>query len=217
MVTISFVHATSNTLRIMKNLAETELRDLECLHFLDETLMYRLPKGDGIPPEMARRFCNLVIAADAVSPTLIVVTCSSYSGLIPLARRLVTAPVIAPDREMLELAVKRFESVTLIATLDNAAKAAEKQLEEIASELGKSIVIEKLVVEGAISLLNKGESEGHDRLVLSAVESHGIKTQGVVLCQFTIAHLEDRVRGVCDRPVLSSLKLTVENIRALSR
>lgn len=217
MKTVSFVHATSNTLRIMKQLAETELLDMECLHFLDETLMYRLPKGKGIPPEMARRFLRLVEAADSATPSLIVVTCSSYSEFIPLARRIVNSPLIAPDRETLEAAVEQFGSITLVGTLDNAVEAAERQILEFAKERNKAIKIDKVMVDGAIALLNKGASELHDNLILSAVKNKKIETEGILLCQFSIAHLQDRVSAESNRPVLSTLRTTVEKIRALTR
>jgi aspartate/glutamate racemase len=212
--TVAIVHATLNSLEAMKK-HQGKLGPVGLVHLLDEGLLKDLAARGAVTPDLVYRFCRLVVAAAESNPDVILTTCSSFSNYVEVAQKMVKAPVLTPDGAMMETVIKRgWNRVMAVATLAAAIQPAQIQLAKLAEAAGKTVIADHLVVPGAYEAAQAGDLARHDRLIVEqAARIRGV--DGIMLCQFTMAHLEAEVQAASGITTVSSLIAALEKVREL--
>lgn len=211
---VAVVHATLNALQAMKK-HQGKLGAVSLVHLLDEGILKDLIVKGTATPDLVYRFCRLVVAAADSSPDLILTTCSSFSNYVEVAQTMVQPPVLTPDGAMLEKIINRgWTQVMAVATMASAVQPALLQLDKIAQRAGKAVTVQSLVVPGAYEAAQAGDMGLHDRLILErAAQIRGVDV--IMLCQFTMAHLEAEVQAASGINTISSLIAAMEKVRQL--
>jgi len=70
------------------------------------------------------------------------------------------------------------------------------------------------VEEGLSEALKSGDRECHDQLIVDALRG-GKDADGIMLCQFTMAHLEERISRETGVATISSLRSALQKVAAL--
>lgn len=203
---MAMIHATATVIPIVESAAATYLPGVEIVHLLDEGMLRELSRAGHVTAELRERFLEISRAAARSNPDILFVTCSSFSQLIPYIRQMLSLPVLGPDEAMIEDVVARWSSAAIVATIAPAITSATSQLEAHARSSGKSLRVSPVLVDRAFAARKSGDIELHDRLVIEAIRRSTAGVDGVMLCQFTIAHLSKRVERELGLPAVSSLE-----------
>lgn len=209
---VGFVHTMVALADRFKKMMAEAFPDIGSFHIVDESLIQELLESGELTPSLVRRLCSQIILAREAGADLIMVTCSSTSPGVDVARKLVDVPVLKIDDPMAERAVEMAESVAVLATAKTTLIPSTELIKNKAKEKGKSVKIESALCEKAFDLLLQGDREGHDRLVKDAALGLAKKAKVLVLAQVSMSHLATEIEKTVRVPVIASPKLAMEAI-----
>jgi Asp/Glu/hydantoin racemase len=208
---VAFIHTVGFLVDEFRRQMREQLPAVDCFHVLNESLLQDLLRG-AAPALVYRRVVQQVqLAADA-GADLIVVTCSSTSPGVDIARQVVEQPVLKIDDPMARQAVQMGPRVVLLCTATSTVAPSSALILAHARELGLSIELGTTVVAPAYEALLAGDRERHDRLVGEAAAALSGQADVIVLAQASLAHLRDRLDAQLPCPVLASPPLLMREL-----
>ena len=210
---VAMVHATLNALNAVEAVIPVALPDAEVIHVMDEGLLRDLLQKGETSPGLVSRFCRLVTAAAESRPDVILTTCSSFAEFVETAQAMVSMPVLTPDGAMIEKVIQNWTRVVMVATAPSAIPVAEQQLSMAAKDSEKNIKIDTILVQEALEALKSRDRARHDQLIVDALRGRK-DADGIMLCQFTMAHLEERISRETGVATISSLRSALQEIAA---
>lgn len=206
---IGFIHTVGFLVDEFRVRMRDELPDVDCFHVLDESLLQDLLRGK--PREAVhRRVVQQVLAAADAGADLIVMTCSSTSPAVDIARQILDRPVLKIDDPMAEAAVATGQRIGLVCTASSTVGPSTALLLSHAEARGREIAVVPMLQADAYAALMRGERAEHDRLIRKAVMQAGATVDTVVLAQASLAHLRDELAAVLPMPVLASPALLMQ-------
>lgn len=212
---VGIIHATTNAVPPLNDAFKELAPDTIVLNFVDEHLQYYANQIQGIDDKVYRDFVNMATTAQEAKVDAIIVACTVLTPIVDVVKPFITVPIIAVDYPMLSSAVKNYEKIGVVATNAPSGPATKAQLENIAKELGKEIMVETEINTQAMTELKAGNIDEHNRL--NALAASELKKRGcevIILAQITQASAEEEVRKL-DLPVLTSPKEAVRAVMQL--
>ena len=105
--------------------------------------------------------------------------------------------------------------IAVIATVESTTGPSVRLIENVAAKMGKEIEVDLHLVEGAMMvLIEQGDAEKHNRMVLGEVQKAAKDNDVVVLAQGSMTVLLPLLKDI-PVPVLSSPRLCVERVKEL--
>ncbi len=172
-----------------------------------------MANGNRVFPSVVQRVCSYVISAEMSGADLVIITCSSISGLADIAARLVEIPVMKIDDPMAELAVKRGRRIKVLATLSTTLTPSVRLIQEKASQQGKAVFLDPVLCEKARQFLDRGNPEMHDRILRKEIEDTIDNYDLIVLAQASMGRVLDTLDSKKANRVLTSPKIAVDYLR----
>ncbi|MBS7811884.1 aspartate/glutamate racemase family protein [Roseococcus pinisoli] len=203
---IAFVHTVGFLVEEFRRLMKEQLPEADSFHVLNESLLQDLLRGQPQALVYRRITAQIVLAAEA-APDLIVVTCSSTSPAVDIARRLVSQPILKIDDPMAAEAVRLGGRVGLLCTAESTVTPSSALLRAHAQEQQRAIEITPVIRPDAYAALMSGDRAQHDSLMRQAAADLAKEVDVVVLAQASLAHLRDGLAADLPCPVLASPKL----------
>ena len=212
---IGIIHATTNAVPPLNDAFKELAPDTIVLNFVDEHLQYYANQIQGIDAKVHRDFVNMATTAQEAKVDAIIVACTVLTPIVDVVKPFITVPIIAVDYPMLSSAVKNYQKIGVVATNAPSGPATKAQLENIAKELGKEIIVETEINTQAMTELKAGNIDEHNRLnTLAANELRKRGCEVIILAQITQASAEEEVSKL-DLPVLTSPKEAVRAVMQL--
>lgn len=208
---IAFIHTVGFLSDSFRQLMRTEMPEIECFHILNESLLKDLLRGEPQEPVYRRVVEQILLASDA-HPDLIVVTCSSTSPAVDIARRLVRQPVLKIDDPMAALAVREGPRIGLLCTATSTVGPSTALLQAHAAEQGMPVSVFPTVNADAYAALMAGDRTRHDQLVRMSAAELAPTVDVIVLAQASLAHLRDLLQEELPCPVLASPPLLMRDL-----
>ena len=204
MVKIGVIHATCAAVEPLNEAAKRMGDDITLLNFVNENLLLRANLVGGADKYGLRSFARVFFEAADAGVDGIIVACTVYTPFVELVRKFVDVPVIGIDNPMLVSAVNQGTKIGIVATTAASGPSAQKQMEEIAAVLGKTVDFEIEIVTEAMKALKSENVELHNRYVYDAGKR--LKDAGcdvIVIAQISTACAAE---GMADLnvPVLTS-------------
>lgn len=212
---IAFIHTVGFLVDDFRSRARTELPGADCFHILNESLLQDLLRGTPQPLAYRRVVEQIVLAAQA-HPDLIVVTCSSTSPAVDIARRIVQQPILKIDDPMMAQAVRNGPRIGLLCTASSTVEPSSALLRAHAAEQGREISLHPVLRPEAYQALMAGDRALHDALLQEAAKELAREVDVLVLAQASLAHLRDPLSATLTCSVLASPPLLMEEIARLS-
>jgi len=212
---IGIIHATCNAVPPLNAAFKEIAPDVTVLNFVDEHLQYYANQIKGIDDKVHRDFVNMAITAEEAKVDAIIVACTVLTPIVDVVKPFITVPIIAVDYPMLNTAVNNFRKIGVVATNAPSGPATKAQLEHIAKELGKKIIVDTEINTQAMAELKAGNVEEHNRL--NALAAEELKKRGcevIILAQITQASAEEETKQL-GLPVLTSPKEAVKAVMQL--
>lgn len=210
---IAFVHTVGFLAEEFRKLMRAELPDADYFHILNESLLQDLLRG-APPAQVYRRVTEQVLLAADAQADLVVVTCSSTSPAVDIARCLVSVPVLKIDDPMAAEAVRSGARIGLLCTATSTLgpSTALLQSHAQAQAQGRSVSIHPLVNADAYTALMAGDRAQHDLLVRRSAAELAPQVDVLVLAQASLAHLRDGLAAELPCPVLASPPLLMREL-----
>jgi Asp/Glu/hydantoin racemase len=196
--------------RLVYDILNELLPDVEITNLVDDTMLKEVMATGVITPEITRRMCHMVLAAEAVGVDAIFSTCSSLGPTINIARKLVRIPIVKIDEGMAEKAAREGKQIGVMATVPTTLQPTIDLIQEKSVEQGSTIKTQPNLCAGAFELLNLGKRDEHDAMVIGKAKEVARWADTIVLAQCSMARLAPRLQQETGITVLSSPRLGVE-------
>jgi Asp/Glu/hydantoin racemase len=180
---------------------------------IDDSLIKEVNANGGPTYGVKRRMYNYYQQAESLGVDAILNQCSSVGEVADAIKPFVSVPVVKVDEAMAEKAVALGKKIAVVATVPTTVGPSVRLVEQKAKELGKEIEIETHLVKDAMMILiEKGDVETHNKMVLGEVEAAAETCDVVVLAQGSMTVLLPLL-GHIQKPVLTSPRLGVERVK----
>jgi glutamate racemase len=202
---IGLIHSTRLVVDPVHQVVASQCPDVEIIHIVDEGILRVLFELGEINERITDWLGRLVDSAVGTGADMAVLSCSSLSPAVNDVREKVGIPFLKIDEPMAEQAVRTTDRIGLVATNHTTPKPSTMLIEEVAQRLGKKVTVIPRVRADAFLKLNNGDIEGHDKVVVQAVEELLQETDVVLLAQISIARVKDKLDEKTKERVYSSL------------
>jgi Asp/Glu/hydantoin racemase len=213
--TVGFIHTALILVEVIKKELSSFSSEMTGFHVVDESLLVDLMKKGQLTPPVVKRLCQHVVSAEEAGAEIIVVTCSSISPAVDVARRLVRRPVLKIDEPMAETAVKMGGRIGILATVATTLDPTSTLLREKATESGKGISLFTALCQEAFQAVLRGDTERHDQLIIEKGVELAKGVDVVVLAQGSMARMTKPLSQQIKVPVLSSPSLFAERLKSM--
>jgi Asp/Glu/hydantoin racemase len=208
---IGFVHTVGFLVEEFRGRMRTRLPDIATFHILNESLLQDL-LGGAAKALVYRRVVEQILLATDAKPDLIVVTCSSTSPAVDIARTLVAVPIVKIDDPMAAAAVRVGLRIGLLCTATSTVEPSSALLQAHAAQCGRTVSITPIVRSEAYTALMQGDRAQHDAIIQRAASQVGHDVDVLVLAQASLAHLQEALSAKLTCPVLASPALLMQDI-----
>lgn len=189
MKTLALIHTTPVTVTAMKALAAERAPGVRVINLLDDSLLPDVMRAGQLTPEVTGRLRGYASAAVTAGADAVMCCCSSVGDAVDALRPELPVPFLRIDEPMAEQAVRLGDRVGVIATVASTLEPTARLIERAAVRAGRTVQVERVLVDGAYDALMGGRPEEHDALVIGALQGLTERTQVVVLAQASMARL----------------------------
>jgi Asp/Glu/hydantoin racemase len=210
---VAVIHTSLVSVSDLKDLFKEIMPSVNMYNIVDDSLLAEVLKNGGVTSQVIRRICAYAIEAEAMGVDLILNQCSSVGEAVDVARKSLKIPYLKIDEPMAEEAVKIGGRLSVIATLQTTLGPSIRLIESTASALNKKVYIRSCLVEGAFDVLvNEGNKEKHNEMVLEKIITEADKADAVILAQGSMISLLPQLNGI-QKPILTSPRSGVMRVR----
>lgn len=212
---IAIVQTSAVSSAELKALCEEIMPEVTVYQIIDDSLIKEVNANDGPTYGVKRRMYNYYQQAESLGVDAILNQCSSVGEVADAIKPFISVPVVKVDEAMAEKAVSLGKKIAVVATVPTTVGPSVRLVEQKAREMGKEIEIETHLVKDAMMILiEKGDVETHNNMVLGEVEAAAESCDVVVLAQGSMVVLLPELADI-QKPVLSSPELGVRKARQL--
>jgi len=205
MTRITLVHAMRHSQKPVEAAFVECWPEAQRTNLLDDSLATDLSASGAIGGQMIDRFLRLGRYAASLNSDAILFTCSAFRLCIEAVRADVAPLTVrGPSDAMIAEAAVIGGRLALVATF-------APTLATMPAEFPSNIQVEPIYVAQALSCLNAGNVEEHDRLVVEALR--GRRFDAVALAQYSLSRAAPAVSAVVNVPVLTAPAAAVRELR----
>ena len=199
----------------LKSLCAELMPDVKVWQIIDDSLIAEVNANGGPTEAVKQRMFDYFRNAELIGADLILNQCSSVGEVAEALKEFVHIPVVRIDEAMARKAVLSGKKIALIATVATTVGPSSRLIQKAADEQGKEIELDiHLVKDAMMILIEKGDVETHNRMVLGEVEAAAKTNDVIVLAQGSMTVLLPLLSGI-EKPVLSSPRLGVEYVKEM--
>ena len=210
---IAIIQTSAVSSAELKALCAEIIPDVTVYQIIDDSLIQEVNANGGPTRGVRRRLYSYYQQAEALGVDAILNQCSSVGEVADAVRPFVGVPIVKIDEAMAEKAVSLGRRIGVIATVPTTVGPSVRLIGQKAREAGKEVEIEtRLVKDAMMILIEKGDVETHNSMVLGEVEAAAEHCDVVVLAQGSMTVLLPLL-GHIQKPVLTSPRLGIERIK----
>lgn len=212
---IAIIHTSFVSVEVLKQLFQEIIPEANIHNLVDDSLLAEVMENNEITQGIIKRMTNYVQMAESIGADAILSQCSSMGEAVDIASKIIQIPVLKIDQAMADKAVTLGNKIAVVATVASTMKPSCTLIKEAAQKMNKEIEIVEALVNGALDiLLNKGDRETHNRLVLEQIKKLDGKCDVIVLAQGSMIVLLPFIKDI-KTPVLTSPELGVRKMREI--
>ncbi|MFD2332908.1 aspartate/glutamate racemase family protein [Cohnella sp. GCM10020058] len=213
MKTVVAVYTGQGLADPLKKVFQELLPDVRLVNIIDDSLIGDVVKAGHVPPGVARRLVQYFHNGEELGADVILNTCSSVGEAADDARKQIGVPIVKIDEAMAAKAATSYDRIAVLATLPSTLEPTMRLIEKEATAAGRAVALVNGLAAGAFKALNDGSPEEHDRLILETAQRVAGNADAIVLAQGSMARMEGKLAEATGKPVLSSPRLGVEQVR----
>ena len=199
----------------IKQLFAEIIPDCRLINIIEDAMIQDVIQEGQVTPAIARRLVRYYLAAQDTGAELLFNTCSSIGDVAVMARSLVSIPIVKIDDAMAAEAVRTGTRVGVLATLQTTLAPTVRLVKAQAEKAARSVTIVEGLAQGAYEALVGKQPEKHDAMVTAAAERVARQADVIVLAQGSMARMEEALAEKTGKPVLSSPRRGVLEVKAI--
>ena len=212
---IAIVQTSAVSSTVLKNLCNEIMPEVKVYQIIDDSLIQEVNANGGPTAGVRRRLFTYYQTATSLGVDLILNQCSSVGEVADAIRPFVDVPVVKIDEAMARYAISLGKKIAVMATVQSTVGPSVRLIESEAQKAGIEVSVIPHLVDGAMMILiEKGDVETHNKMVIGAVEKAAEDHDVVVLAQGSMVVLAPLLTNI-KKPVLTSPRLGVEYVREL--
>jgi Asp/Glu/hydantoin racemase len=180
----------------------------------DQSTYQDLGPDRSLTPEIYRRIAALLRYSADCGVDGVLVTGSLFGPAAVKGRQALSIPVLTSFDGLIDEALASGSRFNMIATDPGTNRMLAAELNERAAAAGKNVTLNPVYVPDAMSLLQGGDRDSHDRLVVQAAADAG-PCDAILLGQFSMGPTKPLVEQRTGQPVLDAPEAAVRKLRAL--
>lgn len=204
--TLVLIHNSMVLVNRLNEICRRIIPQVNIINLIDESLLRDIMNLGVVNQSMIKRICFYVISAQDLGADAIMMTCSSLSETVDIAKNLVNVPVLKIDEPMAITAVNYAHNIGVIGTLPSVVGPNRRLIEKKAKEIKKNVNIESIVCREAFESLIIGDIETHNQLLLQAATQIANKVEIIVLAQGSMTDLAPILENKTGLKVLTCLE-----------
>lgn len=215
MKTVVAVYTGQGLADPLKAVFKEILPDCRLVNIIDDSLIGDVVKAGHIPAGVAKRLTQYYVNGEEIGADVILNTCSSVGEVADEARGWMKTPIVKIDESMASLAAEQYGKIAVLATLPSTLEPTMRLIQRSAEEAGKEITLIPGLAAGAFDALVSGDPAKHDRLLMETAKRVAQQAEVLVLAQGSMARMEASLRDSIGKPVLSSPRLGVLQVKSV--
>ncbi len=194
--TLGIIHSVAFTVQTVQRYIHEVIPEVSVMHVADDTIQREnLRAGPGtIPKSNFFKFVTYARFLEEAGVNLIMLACSTFNQAVEFARPMINTPLLQIDRPMMDLAVRNGTRVGLIATLATTVPSSERLLRQAAADAGKDVQIKTILCSEAFRVLQAGDADKHNAMLLQEIEQLSKAVDAIVLAQVSMSVLESHLK-----------------------
>lgn len=198
---------------VLKALCKELMPEVKVYQIIDDSLLAETVENGSITQGVMNRMYSYCKQAESLGAAAILNQCSSVGEAVDVIRPLIKIPIVKIDEAMAREAVRTGNKIALVATVASTMGPSSRLIQKEAEKMGKEIELETRLVDGAMmKLMETGDQELHNRMVLGDVQEAAQKNDVVVLAQGSMIVMEPLL-GAIPKPVLTSPRSGVRYLK----
>ena len=186
--------AVIHTSLAIRDGVDAELRNTMpdcCIYnIIDERMLQDVVDHSGVYPAIFHRMSLYVSAAEAMGVDAILNACSSVGEAFDMARKTTAIPTFRIDEPMAQLAVNSGKRIAVYGTVATTLKPSSALIRRLASEQGKEVTVDSILIDGAFDVLAKEKNpEKHNNMVMERIKATHQNYDVIVLAQASMTIL----------------------------
>lgn len=198
---------------MIRDLLGEILPDVKVINILDDSLLSQCVAEKKISPDVVRRICSYIVAAEEAGADAVLSLCSTVGPAIDVARKMVRIPVIKIDDAHTEKAVIEADRIGVLATVATTLEPTLTLIREKAVLHNRQVEIHESLADAAFEALTAGDRNRHDMLLVEAAKKLASRVDLILFAQASMTRLAHRVEEETGLPVLTSPRLAIEYMR----
>ncbi|WEG11739.1 aspartate/glutamate racemase family protein [Pullulanibacillus sp. KACC 23026] len=215
MKTVVAVYTGQGLAELVKQAFDEALPDCRLINIIDDSLINDVVKAGEVTSPVKKRLFQYYQNGADMNADLILNTCSSVGEVADLARQFIDKPIVKIDESMAKEAVTQYKKIGVLATLSTTLNPTIRLIEKQAKDIDKEVVLIDGLSEGAYEALVSGRPEEHDKKILETAKQLSDQVDVFVLAQGSMARMEKTLNEATGKPVLSSPKRALLEIKQL--
>jgi Asp/Glu/hydantoin racemase len=199
----------------LKAVFQELLPDVRLVNIVDDSLIGDVVKAGHIPAGVTKRLTQYYVNGEELGADVIFNTCSSVGEVADEAREKLGIPIVKIDEAMAVKAVAEYDRIAVLATLPSTLEPTLRLISKQAGLAGKEVTLISGLAAGAFDALVGGKPQEHDRILLETAKQVCEAADVLVLAQGSMARMESALSIATGKPVLSSPRLGVEQVKAV--
>ena len=209
MIRVVAVHTAMALVEPLTKLLKEHLPEVKLNHIADDSLIQEVIANNEVTPAVRRRLISYYNAAADSGADIVFNCCSSVGKVAEMGDLIAPITVFRIDGPMAEKAVREGKKIGVIATLPTTLEPTVALLRDKAAAAGVEIEVVEGLAKGAFG----ADKATHDGLIEQEAVKLADKVDVIVLAQGSMAAMEEKLRAMTGKMVLSSPLLGVEGLR----
>lgn len=215
--TVAIIQTSLVSTEHLKRLFAELLPGVRTMNIVDDSLLSEVMRVGHVTPRIVRSLCAYAQQAEAAGADALLNQCSSVGEAAEIAARTVSVPFARIDRPMAREAVTIGSRIAVVATVESTLGPSTALVRQEAGRAGVAATVDEHLVDGALRILMEhGDRETHNSMILDTLNAIASDYDVVVLAQGSMVVLEPRLIGF-PIPVLTSPRSGVLQVRDLLR
>jgi Asp/Glu/hydantoin racemase len=210
---IALIHNSQVIIEQVQDAFKRIYPEAQIINIMDESLLRDIKTKDGIDYLGFRRICRYALCAEDFGADAVLMTCSSLCEAVYAAKPMIKIPAFAINEPMSREAVSLGTNIGVLGTLKSVLEPTARLILKKSIESNKTVNLKKALCGAAFEALLSGDTEKHDKMLLTEIESISKSVDVIVFAQGSMSRLLLEAQNRVSTPILECIDSGVKQVK----